>query len=350
MGAATIRAAIIGGTGYTGSELLRLLHGHPQVEVVAISSRSEAGRPVEDIFPAFAGITDLCFSDPAEVVGLQPDLVFFATPHGVAQASARHFLDAGIRVVDLSADFRIRDLATWEQWYGQKHAAPELIEGAVYGLPELHREKITDARLVACPGCYPTAVQLGWAPLLEQDLIEPASLLASCGSGVSGAGRNAKVPYLLCEAGENFQAYATGGHRHEPEIVQGCRDLQPASAEPAEVLFLPHLVPMLRGIHATLIADLKSPGADLDLQQLFVQRYAQEPFVTVLPPGSQPNTKQVRGTNNCCIAVHRRGNRVVVLASEDNLTRGASGQAVQCMNILFGLPECTGLEMVALLP
>lgn len=349
MSANQIRAAIIGGTGYTGSELLRLLLGHPSVDLVAISSRSEAGKPVADLFPTFAGVTDLGFSDPAEVTELAPDVVFFATPHGVAQSMAGEILAAGIRVIDLSADFRIRDVEVWEQWYGQPHQAPQLIGQAVYGLPELHREKIRGAQLVACPGCYPTAVQLGLAPLLENDLVHPESIIASCGSGVSGAGRNAKVPYLLCEASENFQAYATGGHRHQPEIIQGCRDVQPEGSKPADVLFLPHLVPMIRGIHATLIADLKDAGAQ-NLQTLFEQRYASEPFVQVMPPGSQPGTKQVRGTNLCCLAVHRREGRVVVLATEDNLTRGASGQAVQCMNLLFDLPETLGLQSIALLP
>ena len=343
-----IRVAIVGGTGYTGAELLRLLCGHPDVELVAVSSRSEAGKAVSALFPNLAGHVDMAFSEPDQMLATHPDVVFFATPHGVAQASVEPVLNAGVRVIDLSADFRIRDRELWELWYGQSHQAPHLLSEAVYGLPEITREQIAGARLIACAGCYPTSVQLALAPLLEARLIDPLSIIASCGSGVSGAGRNAKIPYLITEASENFQAYSIGGHRHEPEIVQGCRDLQAADDTPAEVLFLPHLVPMIRGIHSTVIANLN--GDATDLQRLFEERYAGEAFVQVLAPGSHPQTRYVRGTNCCQIAVHQRGQRVVVLAAEDNLTKGASGQAIQCMNIMFGLAETTGLIQPALLP
>lgn len=343
-----IRVGIIGATGYTGSELLRLLVAHPDVEIVAVSSRSERGTAVADMFPNLRTHLDLAFSDPDELLDCQLDVIFFATPHGVAQSMMAKVVEAGIRAIDLSADFRIRDQALWEGWYGQAHQAPNLISQAVYGLPEVNREAIRDATLVACPGCYPTAVQLSLIPLLEQQMVRPDSIIAYCGSGVSGAGRTAKIPYLLCESSENFQAYATAGHRHEPEIVQGLRDVQPSDSVLAEVLFLPHLVPMIRGIHATVVADLVDPAADI--QSVFELRYANEPFVDVLPEGSQPKTATVRGTNRCQLAVHRRGSRVVVLAVEDNLCKGASGQAIQCMNIMFGLPETTALAMPAMLP
>ena len=343
-----IRAAIIGGTGYTGAELLRLLVCHEKVEIVAVSSRSEAGKPVAQLFPNLKNYLDICFSDPKDLVQSKPDVVFFATPHGVAQRMMKEVAAEGIKVIDLSADFRIRDQKLWETWYGQEHQSPEYISQAVYGLPEVNRQQISQASLVACPGCYPTSIQLAMIPLLEAGVIDPASIVAYSGSGVSGAGRNAKVPYLLCEASENFQAYATAGHRHEPEIIQGLRDVQKDSDVQAEVLFLPHLVPMIRGIHSTVVADLTDKGADV--QRLFEQRYGDEPFVDLLPEGSQPQTRVVKGTNYCQLSVHLRGNRVVVLAAEDNLTKGAAGQAVQCMNLVFGFDETMGLTSPAMMP
>ena len=343
-----IKVAIIGGTGYTGSELLRLLVSHSEVEIVAVSSRSEAGKLVADLFPNLRGYLDIAFSDPSHLIEAKPDVVFFATPHGVAQAMMKSVAAEGIKVIDLSADFRIRDQKLWEDWYGQPHQSPEFISKAVYGLPEVNREAITNSSLVACPGCYPTSIQLAMIPLLEAGLIDPQSIVAYSGSGVSGAGRNAKVPYLLSEASENFQAYATGGHRHEPEIIQGLRDVQKDSDVPAEVLFLPHLVPMIRGIHSTVVADLVSPKSGI--QAVFESRYKHEPFVEVLPEGSQPQTRYVKGTNYCQLAVHVRGSRVVVLAAEDNLTKGAAGQAIQCMNLVCGFDEVTGLKAPAMLP
>lgn len=343
-----VKIAIIGGTGYTGAELLRLLVCHSGVEVIAVSSRSEAGKPVTDLFPNLRGYLDLEFSDPNLLVEAKPDLVFFATPHGVAQSMMKEVAAQGIKVIDLSADFRIRDQELWETWYGQRHQSPEYIGKAVYGLPEVNAKAISEAELVACPGCYPTSIQLAMIPLLEAGLIDPQSIVAYSGSGVSGAGRNAKVPYLLTEASENFQAYATAGHRHEPEIIQGLRDVQKTTDIPAEVLFLPHLVPMIRGIHSTVVADLVTK--DADLQQVFEERYETEAFVEVLPAGSQPQTRFVKGTNYCQIAVHTRGNRVVVLAAEDNLTKGAAGQAIQCMNLMCGFDESSGLKAPAMLP
>lgn len=341
-----IKVGIVGGTGYTGVELLRLLVQHPQAEIVCITSRGEAGLPVSDLFPSLRGHLDLAFTDPAQADLASCDVVFFATPNGIAMQQARALLDAGVRVVDLAADFRIRDIAEWEKWYGMSHACPELVAGAVYGLPEVNREQIRSARLVANPGCYPTAVQLGFLPLLEAGLVDTASLIADAKSGVSGAGRKAETHILFAEAGDNFKAYGVGGHRHLPEIRQGLAGM---SGQPVGLTFVPHLTPLIRGIHATLYARLTR---DADLQALYQQRYRDERFVDVLPPGAHPETRSVRGSNQCRIAVHRPqgGDTVVVLSVIDNLVKGAAGQAVQNMNIMFGLPESTALEHVPLLP
>lgn len=347
---ARLRVGIVGGTGYAGVELLRLLVSHPEVELAAITSRSEEGTLVADMFPNLRGHTDLRFTVPdASRLG-ECDVVFFATPHTVAMGMARELLAAGTRIVDISADFRLRDATLWSQWYGAEHACPDLLSEAVYGLPEVNREAIHGARLVACPGCYPTAIQLGFLPLLEKDLVDRDHLIASAGSGASGAGRGAKVPMLLAEAAESFKAYAASGHRHLPEIEQGLADIAGA---PASITFVPHLVPMVRGIHASLYCTLKPGAPSLDeLQSLFEQRYREEPFVDVLPPGTHPETRWTKGSNDCRIALHRPGNRdtLVVLSVIDNLVKGASGQAVQNMNIMFGLPEDAGLTGAALLP
>ncbi|WP_252107836.1 MULTISPECIES: N-acetyl-gamma-glutamyl-phosphate reductase [unclassified Halomonas] len=343
-----IKVGIVGGTGYTGVELLRLLAGHPEVSVEAITSRSEAGVKVSDMYPNLRGHFDgLAFSEPdAKALGAM-DAVFFATPHGVAHALAGELLDNGTRVIDLSADFRLRDADEWSRWYGQPHGAPELLEEAVYGLPEMHREKIKTARLVAVPGCYPTAVQLGYLPLLEAGLVDPTRLIADCKSGVTGAGRGAKVPSLLAEASESFKAYGASGHRHLPEISQGLNDMQAGNIK---LTFVPHLTPMIRGIHATLYSTLTKSAEDL--QALFEARYRDEPFVDVMPAGSHPETRSVKGNNTCRIAVHRPegGDTVVVLSVIDNLVKGASGQAIQNLNLMFGFDEKTGLNAPALMP
>ena len=344
-----MKVGIIGGSGYTGVELLRLLLVREDVEVAFVSSRALAGTRVDAQFPSLRGFCDLAFSDPSPdaVLSSGCDLVFFATPNGTAMHQAPALLEAGLRVVDLSADFRLRDVAVWERWYGQAHACPERIEQAVYGLPERYRESIAGARLVANPGCYPTSVQLGFLPLLESGRVRGDSLIADAKSGVTGAGRGAAVATLLAEAGDNFKAYAVDGHRHLPEIEQ---ELARASATPIALTFTPHLLPLIRGIHATLYATLEE--GDIDLQELYERRYADEPFVDVLPPGSHPETRTVRGTNVCRLAVHRpQGRRTaVVLAVEDNLVKGAAGQAVQNMNLMLGLPETAGLLQPALLP
>lgn len=345
-----IRVGIVGGTGYTGVELLRLLAQHPGARVEVITSRKEAGTGVASLFPNLRGHYNLAFTEPNVQALAACDLVFFATPHGVAQATMPELIKTGTRVIDLSADFRIRDVAAWEQWYGQPHGCPALVGQAVYGLPEMNRALIREAQLVASPGCYPTAIQLGFLPLLEQNLVEPGSLIASAASGASGAGRQAKVDNLLAELNDSFKAYAAAGHRHLPEIEQGLCDMQPRGAEAAQLTFVPHLLPITRGIHATLYARLK--GEKRDLQKLYEERFANEPFVDVLPAGSHPQTRTVKGTNRCQLAVtepQQRGT-AVIMAVEDNLTKGASGQAVQNMNIMFGLDEKTGLDFPALLP
>jgi len=342
-----IKAGVVGGTGYTGVELLRLLAGHADVELAEITSRSEAGRPVADLFPNLRGCVDISFSEP-DIERLKAcDLVFFATPNGTAMTMAPELLEAGVRVIDLAADFRLQRPEEWQAWYGMPHACPGLLQEAVYGLTEINRAAIAGARLVANPGCYPTAVQLGFLPLLEEGLVETGHLIADAKSGVSGAGRKAATATLLCEASESFKAYAVAGHRHLPEIRQG---LELAARQPVGLTFVPHLTPMIRGIHATLYAQLRD--TDRDLQALYEARYGSERFVDVLPAGGHPETRSVRGANHCRIAVHRpqQGNTVVILAVIDNLVKGAAGQAVQNMNVMFGLGEHTGLEGIALLP
>lgn len=343
-----IKVGIVGGTGYTGVELLRLLAQHPQAEVVVITSRSENGVKVTDMYPNLRGHYDgLAFSVPDTATLGTCDVVFFATPHGVAHGLAAELLATGTRVIDLSADFRLQDAQEWAKWYGQPHGAPELLPEAVYGLPEVNREQIRSARLIAVPGCYPTATQLGLLPLLEKGLADASRLIADCKSGVSGAGRAAKIGSLFTEAGESMMAYAVKGHRHLPEITQGLRR---AAKGDVGLTFVPHLTPMIRGIHATLYATVADTS--VDLQALYEQRYANEPFVDVMPAGSHPETRSVRGANMCRIAVHRpQGSElVVVLSVIDNLVKGASGQALQNMNIIFGLDERLGLNNVALLP
>ncbi len=341
-----IKVAIVGGTGYTGVELLRLLAGHPDVEISIITSRSEAGMPVADMFPNLRGHLDLQFSEPDDDALAECDVVFFATPHTVAMSSVPALMQRGVRVIDLSADFRLKDTDLWAQWYNTPHTCPEYAAQAVYGLPELNRDAIRDAQLVAVAGCYPTAVQLGFYPLLKAGLIDPQQLIADAKSGTSGAGRKAALGTLLTEAGENMKAYGVSGHRHLPEIRQ---TLTQMAGGPVGLTFIPHLTPMIRGIHATLYSQLQQ---QTDLQALFEQHYADEPFVDVMPAGAHPETRSVRGANVCRLAVHQPQdhNTVVVLSVIDNLVKGASGQAIQCMNIMFGLSETQGLHTIATLP
>lgn len=341
-----IKVGIVGGTGYTGVELLRLLAQHPKAEVVAITSRGDAGMPVAAMFPSLRGRVDLCFEDPAKANLEACDVVFFATPNGIAMQQAPALLAAGVRVIDLAADFRIKDIQEWEKWYGMQHACPEWVEQAVYGLPEVNRAQIKGAQLVANPGCYPTAVQLGFMPLVEAGLIECSGLIADAKSGVSGAGRKAETHILFAEAGDNFKAYGVPGHRHLPEISQG---LARMAKKPVGLTFVPHLTPIIRGIHATLYGRIVK---EADFQAIFEARYKDEPFVDVMPAKSHPETRSVRSANVCRIAVHRPqgGDTLVVLSVIDNLVKGAAGQAVQNMNIMFGEDETTGLCQLPLLP
>ena len=344
-----IKVGIVGGTGYTGVELLRLLAAHPDVELSAITSRKEDGVPVADMFPSLRGHVALAFSAPDKVDLRQCDVVFFATPHGVAMAQAPALLAAGVKVIDLAADFRLKDQATFEAWYKIPHSAPELLEQAVYGLPELNREAIRSATLVANPGCYPTTMQLGFYPLLKAGLVDAGSLIADAKSGVSGAGRKAEIGALFSEASDNFKAYGVSGHRHTPETTA---QLQRHTEQKVGLVFTPHLVPMIRGMHATLYARLTSPIDDAALQALFEAQYKGDAFVDVMPFGAHPETRSTRGSNMLRIALHRPAgtDMVVILVVQDNLVKGASGQAVQCMNLMFGLPETTGLQQIALLP
>lgn len=343
-----IKVGIVGGTGYTGVELLRFLVQHPEVNIKTITSRSEAGMGVAELFTSLRGYIDLKFSNPAESELDKCDLVFFATPNGIAMQQANALINAGVKIIDLAADFRIKDVNEWEKWYGMQHACPDLVAEAVYGLPEINRGQVKKARLIANPGCYPTAVQLGFLPLVESGIVDINHLIADVKSGVSGAGRKAEVHTLLAEASDNFKAYGVPGHRHLPEIKQG---LSVVAGKPVGLTFVPHLVPMIRGIHATLYARL-TKKRKIDLQDLYEKRYANEPFVDVLPSGKHPETRSVRGSNICRIAIHRPQNSdtVVILSVTDNLVKGAAGQAVQNMNIMWGFPETFGIGQVPLIP
>jgi N-acetyl-gamma-glutamyl-phosphate reductase len=345
-----LKIGIVGGTGYTGVELIRLLVPHPRAQIQLITSRTEAGIKVADMFPNLRGHVDLAFTLPTLDTLAECEVLFFATPNGTAMQMVPELLNAGVKVIDLAADFRLKDPVLWQDWYGMPHQCPELLAEAVYGLPELNRTAIAKARLIANPGCYPTAISLGFIPLLKAGLIDAQQLIADAKSGVSGAGRQAKLPLLLGEVSENFKAYGVSGHRHLPEI---CQTLNTLTTNPVALTFVPHLLPTIRGIHATLYAPLRQRDVDsVDLQTLFTDHYQQEPFVEVLPADIHPETRSVRGTNKCQLAVcqPQQGDKVVVLSVIDNLVKGAAGQAIQNMNLLFGLPETMGLEGIALLP
>lgn len=346
-----IKVGIVGGTGYTGVELLRLLSQHPNVELRAITSRKEDGMPVAEMFPSLRGRVDLKFQTPDSAQLDQCDVVFFATPHGVAMSQAQALLDAGVRIIDLAADFRLQNLANFERWYKMPHSCPAILKESAYGLTELNREQVAKARVVGNPGCYPTTVLLGLAPLLQggNPLIDTDHIIADCKSGVSGAGRKAEVGTLFSEAGDNFKAYGVLGHRHHPEIAE---QLERLAGKPVGLTFTPHLVPMIRGMFSTLYVRILPEALDTDFQALYEQHYAGESFIDVMPAGSLPDTRSVRASNHLRIAVHRpqSGDQLVVLVVQDNLVKGASGQAVQNMNLMFGLPESTGLTHVAVLP
>lgn len=344
-----MNVGVVGAAGYAGAELLRLLSEHPYARITHITSRANAGKPVGEVFPSLLNALNLAFSEPNVEALTACDVVFFSTPHGVAMNMVQTLLDADVKIVDLSADFRLTDANEWTQWYGMEHATPELLKEAVYGLPELYRDDIKHARLVANPGCYPTATLLGMAPLIEAGLVDVSRIIADAKSGVSGAGRGASVGTLYGEVGESFKAYGVSGHRHAPEITQ---IMQRLAGQAVDLTFVPHLLPMIRGIEATLYAEATQDIPATALQNLYEERYRDEPFVTVLPYASHPATDGVRGTNACRIAVHKptSGQRLIVLSVIDNLIKGAAGQAVQNMNLMVGLPETTGLTSVAVWP
>jgi len=345
-----LAVGVVGGTGYTGAELLRLLVTHPQVELQCVTSRSESGMAVAELFPNLRGFTDICFTEPAVDTLAKCDVVFFATPNGTAMKMVPELLDNGVRIIDLAADFRLKDAAVWKQWYGMDHACTDVLAAAVYGLPEINRAEIKAARVVANPGCYPTATTLGFLPLIENALVDDQHLIADAKSGVSGAGRGASVANLQAESSENFKPYAVDGHRHLPEIKQ---TLAGVASHEVGLTFVPHLVPMIRGIESSLYATLKTTDLSAgDLRQLYVERYVDEPFVDILPEGTMPETRSVKGANTCRISVFRPqgGDTVVVSSVIDNLVKGAAGQAIQNMNIMFEFEETLGLNQVALLP
>lgn len=341
-----VNVGIVGGSGYTGVELLRILAQHPQVNIKTVTSRSHSGR-VSDLYPNLRGFVEADFSEPDLDALSKNDIVFIAAPNGTAMRMTPTLLERGVKVIDLSADFRLEDPTVWEKWYGEPHLCPELLDEAIYGLVEVNRAQIKDARLIACPGCYPTAVQLGFLPLLEAGIVDVDYLIADVKSGVSGAGRTAQVTTLMAEVGESFKAYSASGHRHLPEIKQGA---EKAAGKPVKLTFVPHLVPMIRGIHATLYTRLTDRKADI--QNVFEQRYSSENFVDVLSQGAHPDTVDVRGSNRCQIALHQPANEdtLVVLSVIDNLVKGAAGQAVQSMNLMFGFDERIGLDSVGLYP
>ena len=348
-----IKVGIVGGTGYTGVELLRLLSAHPEVQLQAITSRKEDGMKVADMFPSLRGHVDLAFSAPEKANLNQCDVVFFATPHGVAMAQAPELLANGVKIIDLAADFRLKDPQVFQKWYGIEHSCTDILAEAVYGLPEINRAKIRSARVIANPGCYPTTIQLGLYPLLKAGVIDASHIIADCKSGVSGAGRKAEVAMLLAEAGDNFKAYGVSGHRHTPETIEQLSYMTEAKVG---LLFTPHLVPMIRGMHSTLYVRLTREIDNQALQALFESTYQGEPFVDVMPFASHPETRSTRASNMLRLALHRPlvdgqpGDTVVVLVVQDNLVKGSSGQAVQCMNLMFGKPESMGLKLVPVLP
>jgi N-acetyl-gamma-glutamyl-phosphate reductase len=345
-----IKVGIVGGTGYTGVELLRLLALHPQVELTAITSRGDAGLAVADMFPSLRGLVDLAFTDPADAHLTACDVVFFATPHGVAMAQTPALLAAGVKVIDLAADFRLQDVAVFEQWYKMPHSCADILKDAVYGIPELYRNNIKTAKVIGNPGCYPTTVLLGLAPLLEQGLLDlSVPIIADAKSGVSGAGRKAEVATLFAEASDNMKAYGVAGHRHHPEIYA---QLTQFTDEKLQFIFVPHLVPMIRGMLSTIYVKLSAKANHLDLQALYEKRYADEQFVDVLPAGTLPETRSVRGANQLRIALHKQADTgyLTIVVVQDNLVKGAAGQAVQNMNIMFGCAENAGLQIVPLLP
>ncbi|WP_066638004.1 N-acetyl-gamma-glutamyl-phosphate reductase [Desulfolucanica intricata] len=345
-----IKACIIGATGYAGAELVRILSLHPETEITAITSQSYAGQPFWEVYPHLYKYIDLtCEEMDLSKLIAGADVIFMALPHGHAMPVAKEALSYNKKIIDLGADFRIDDSQVYEEWYKVKHTAVELLPEAVYGLPEINREKIKQARVLANPGCYPTSVVLGLAPLLDRGLIEADSIIIDSKSGVSGAGRGVSLNTHYSEVNENIKAYNVGVHRHTPEIEQ---ELSKISGQKITISFTPHLTPMIRGILSTIYGKLKPGAAEFDLRQLYREFYKNEPFIRVLPEGMLPKTKAVTGSNHCDISIVKddRTGRVVVLSAIDNLIKGAAGQAVQNMNLMYNLHETTGLEFPGIYP
>ena len=340
------KVSIFGGTGYTGVELIRLLLNHPHVEIYQITSRKDKGKRVDEIYPSFRGILNNIFVSPEDADLKNVDIVLFATPNGIAMNYADSLISDGKIVIDLAADFRIKDKDVWEKWYGMKHKSPNLIDQAVYGLPETNRDIIKKSKLIANPGCYPTAIQLALIPLLKKKLINPTNIIADAKSGISGAGKNPELKLLMSEAEEDFRAYGVGGHRHLPEIEE---NLASICGEDVKLTFVPHLVPMVRGIHATLYVECIK---DFEAYDIFESFYGDEPFVDVMLADMFPNTKSVRASNFCRISFHREidSNRLIIFSVIDNLMKGAAGQAIQNMNIVMDWPEASGISFVPITP
>lgn len=349
-----IKVGIVGGTGYTGIELIRLLSRHPQASLSVITSRGESGRKVADIFPSLRAVTDIAFSEPDDEKLAACDVVFFATPHGVAMNSAQHLLQKNTKIIDLAADFRLQDTDEFRKWYGMAHACPDILAQAVYGLPEVNRKRIQQAMVIGNPGCYPTTAILGLKPIIDaqnthkQRLIDERVII-DAKSGISGAGRNAKLNLNFAESADNFSAYGVAGHRHSPEIEQGVQVILQSQFE-HKIRFVPHLVPMIRGMYSTIHLALTEEGRALDWHKIYKNSYHDEAFVDVLDKGMLPETRSVRACNTLRIGIHQEDDVLTVLVVQDNLVKGAAGQAIQNMNIMFGLDEMMGLDVVPILP
>ncbi|AGF49305.1 N-acetyl-gamma-glutamyl-phosphate reductase [Candidatus Kinetoplastidibacterium galati] len=346
-----IKVGIVGGTGYTGVELLRILIQHPNVDLTVITSRKESGLYVSDLYPNLRNHISLKFSSLDNPDLMNCDVVFFATPHGVAMSQARDLLKSGVKIIDLAADFRIKDIDVFEKWYKIEHSCPDILKTSEYGLVELNRSNIVKSNVIGNPGCYPTTVILGLIPLLDQSipLIDVDDIVADCKSGVSGSGKKLEASGLFSESSDNFKAYSVSGHRHHPEIVS---QIEKISGKKVNLTFVPHLVPMIRGMFSTIYVKILPHALDIDFQELFVKRYGSEPFIDIMPYGSLPETRSVRSSNNLRIAIYRPGNkdRLIILVTQDNLVKGAAGQAVQNMNLIFNIKETIGLESIAILP
>ena len=342
-----INVSVVGGSGYTGIELLRLLSQHPHINIHQVTSRGDKGRTVSDVYPSLRGFITQQFIDPDEADLINSDFVFFATPNGIAMQYAQNLAKEGVKIIDLAADFRIKDVDVWEHWYGMKHKCKELLKDAVYGLPEANREKIKNAQIVANPGCYPTAIQLGLLPLIKNNLIDQSNIIADVKSGISGAGKKEDTNLLMAESAENFKAYALQGHRHLPEIEENLSSV--AQDKNVKLIFVPHLLPIVRGIHATMYVDAIK---DFDISETYHRFYGEEPFVDILPQGECPEIKSVRSSNICRISFQKQknSNKIIILSVIDNLVKGAAGQAIQNMNIMMNYDETDGLNLVPLAP